>query len=484
MSASPGRKLKNPLYRILTYLLFSGFSRKYLLYLFEKIVDYSLQPGRKNAFSSSSRRIVHERKMMVLSIMHSINRAIEKGIIEPDTAHRILELWSNAITMPRERSQTVRQFYRLNGCNPPWFLVISPGHACNLKCEGCYASSAVDGAKLPWKVLHRIVTEARQLWDIKLIVFSGGEPFVYRSEGKGILDIVEQHPDMLFLVFTNGTLINSETASRIGRLGNITPAFSVEGMSSATDERRGDGTFNAVLRAMHHMRKAGTPFGISMTVNRENYRALQSDDFLDFFFNEQGAFYGFYFQYLPIGRNVSFNLMPTPQQRHAFWQELWNIIERKKLFLIDFWNHGPLANGCIAAGRDGGYLYIDWNGKVMPCVFTPYSVGNIHEIYQDNGTLNDVWRMPLLRSIRQWQVEHGYGNKVLTADGNWLRPCPYRDHHEQFVQWLRQYQPDPEDESARGILCDPEYHRTLFEYDQELAEVFDLPWKREYMEEK
>lgn len=484
MSKSPVGKYKNPLYGILAYLLFNGFTRTYLLSLVDKIVDYSLKPGRKNAFSSNSKRILHERKMMTLSVIQSIKKSIEKGNLAPNTARRVLELWSNAMTAPRGRSRIVKRFNSVNGCNPPWFLVISPGHACNLKCKDCYANSVSNGAKLEWTVLHRIIKEARQLWDIKLIVFSGGEPFVYRSEGKGILDIVEQFPDILFLAFTNGTLIDRETATRIGVLGNITPAFSVEGLCLATDERRGEGTFNSVLRAMDCMRKAGAPFGISLTVNRDNYHELLSDEFLDFFFDKQGSFYGFYFQYLPIGRNASFKLMPTPQERLAFWQEMWSVIERKKLFLIDFWNHGTLVNGCIAAGRDGGYLYIDWNGKVMPCVFAPYSVGNIHEMYRDNNTLNDLWKLPLLRSVRRWQVEHGYGNTTLTVDGNWLRPCPYRDHHEKFVQWLRQYQPEPEDESAGEILSDPEYHRKLIEYDQELAEILDAIWKREYLEEK
>jgi MoaA/NifB/PqqE/SkfB family radical SAM enzyme len=422
--------------------------------------------------------------MMALSIIESINRAIEKGNLTPNTAQRVLALWSNAVSIPRERSQIVKQFYKVNGCKPPWFLVISPGHACNLKCKDCYASSVSDGAKLPWTLLQRIVKEATQLWDIKLIVFSGGEPFAYRSEGKDILDIVEQFPDILFLAFTNGTLIDNKTASRMGRLGNITAAFSVEGMRSSTDERRGEGIFDSVLRAMDCMRKVGAPFGISLTVNRDNRHELLSDEFLDFFFYQQGAFYGFYFQYLPIGRNASFDLMPTPQQRLNFWQEIWKVIGRKKLFLIDFWNHGTLVNGCLAAGRDGGYLYIDWNGKVMPCVFTPYSVGNIHEIYRDNSTLNDLWKLPLLQSVRQWQVKHGYGSTDLTADGNWLRPCPYRDHHKQFVQWISQYQPEPEDESACEILSTPEYHSTLFEYDQELAELFDVPWEKEYLGEK
>ena len=87
-------------------------------------------------------------------------------------------------------------------------------------------------------------------------------------------------------------------------------------------------------------------------------------------------------------------------------------------------------------------------------------------------------------SVRRWQGEHGYGKATLTVDGNWLRPCPYRDHHEQFVHWLGQYQPEPEDESAQEILSDPEYHRALLEYDQNLADIFDLIWKKEYLGEK
>jgi MoaA/NifB/PqqE/SkfB family radical SAM enzyme len=200
-----------------------------------------------------------------------------------------MALWGQALAIRRENSPIVRRFHEEYGCNPPWFLVISPGHACNLKCRDCYASSAESGDKLSWDLLQQVVSDARRLWDIKLLAFSGGEPFAYRSQGKGILDLAQQHPDILFLTFTNGTLIDAETAARMAHLKNITPAISVEGLCNTTDARRGSGIFNHVLQSMRYLRDAGTPFGLSVTVNRGNHLEVLSDEFLDFFFRERGV---------------------------------------------------------------------------------------------------------------------------------------------------------------------------------------------------
>lgn len=474
-------KFGEKLYRLFVALFFNRIARRYLVKYFKKIISSQLSPQKSNVFSSQSPRILTERKLMAFSMLYSVKRAIENKSLKPDVAGAILKLWARALTVPRETSPAVKQFHQQYGCNPPWFLVISPGHACNLQCKDCYASSERDGNKLSWDMLQQLLHDAIKLWDIKLVVFSGGEPFAYRSQGKGILDIVEQHPECLFLVFTNGTLIDTDAASKIARLKNITPAISVEGLRGDTEERRGEGTFARVLQAMQLMRREGAPFGISVTVNRDNQQQVLSDEFLDLFFIQQGAFYAFYFQYMPIGRNASFDLMPSAAQRVEFWGKIWDIIEQRRLFLIDFWNHGPLAEGCIAAGRDGGYLYIDWNGKVMPCVFAPYSAGNIHKLYAQGGQLNTIWEAPFFTAIRKWQMEHGYGNKSPEAGGNWLRPCPYRDHHSQFLDWARLYNAEPEDAAAAQILADQAYHEKLIKYDEELAHLFDPIWQREYI---
>jgi MoaA/NifB/PqqE/SkfB family radical SAM enzyme len=328
------------------------------------------------------------------------------------------------------------------------------------------------------------MTEAQELWGVGLFVFSGGEPLLYRSQGKSLLDAVDKHNECLYLMFTNGTLIDQAAAKRLVHLGNLTPAISVEGMRSRTDARRGNGVFDRTLEAMACLREAGVPFGISVTVTRDNAEEILSDAFLDFFFQEQGAFYGFLFHHMPIGRcpREELDRVPTPEQRMRLWRRTWDVIESKRIFLFDFWNSGPLVQGCVSAGRERGYLYIDWGGKVMPCVFAPYAVADIHEVYAEGGTLEDVWEAPFLRSIRGWQREYGYGREEPSAEGNWLRPCPVRDHHALFRQWVERHQPQPEDEAARQVLKDQAYYDSMVAYGEELQVLSQKIWEEEYVQ--
>jgi MoaA/NifB/PqqE/SkfB family radical SAM enzyme len=330
------------------------------------------------------------------------------------------------------------------------------------------------------------MTEAQELWDVGLFVFSGGEPLLYRSQGWDLLDAVEKHSNCLYLMFTNGTLIDRALATRLARLGNLTPAISIEGMRRRTHARRGQGVFDRSLDAMATLREAGVPFGISVTVTRDNAEEILSDEFLDFFFEEQGAFYGFLFHHMPIGRRPGegLDLVPTPEQRVQLWRRTWDVIEARRIFLFDFWNAGPLVQGCVSAGRERGYLYVDWNGQVMPCVFAPYAVADLHQIYAQGGTLQDVWEAPFLRAIRHWQREYGYGQKRPSAARNWLRPCPIRDHYALFRQWVARHDPQPEDEAASRVLTDEIYYERMVAYGQKLAALTQRVWEEEYLCER
>lgn len=342
-------------------------------------------------------------------------------------------------------------------------MTISPGKACNLHCTGCYANAGENTIeKLSWDTFDSIITEAKTLWGVHFLVISGGEPMAYRSDGKGILDAAEKHPDVFFMMYTNGTLITDKVAERMAKLGNISPAFSLEGWRERTDERRGTGVFDKVVAAMDRLRQVGVPFGISLTATRHNAEEILSDEFMDFCFNEQGAIYGWLFHYMPIGRSFTLDLMPTPEQIKWMWQRAWDVIRERHIFLADFWNHGTVSDGCIAAGRTrgSGYFYIDWNGAISPCVFVPYSPVNVNDLYAKGKTLSDAWSEPFFSGIRNWQ-ENYWQDK-----GNWLAPCIIRDHHADLRHLIAQHEPDPTDESARAALLDPDYARGLAEYDE------------------
>jgi MoaA/NifB/PqqE/SkfB family radical SAM enzyme len=187
-------------------------------------------------------------------------------------------------------------------------------------------------------------------------VISGGEPTMWRSQGKGILDLARAHQDNYFLMYTNGTLINETFARELAEVGNITPAISVEGFEKETDARRGEGTHRKIREAFGNLKKAGVPFGISVTATRFNAEQLMSDAFIDTYFEEQGALYGWIFQYMPIGRKFTLDLMVTPEQRAWMYEREQRLIRERKIFMADFWNSGALSDGCISAGRGGGYV--------------------------------------------------------------------------------------------------------------------------------
>ena len=404
--------------------------------------------------------------------------------ISPAYIRKLADIMVNSIVIEGGEVSTQQAFKALHGRRPPGFLVVSPTKACNLKCKGCYASSSeASKERLSWDVFDRILTEARDIFGIRFIVISGGEPFAYKDHGKDLLDMVEKHDDIFFMAYTNSLLIDDEKAQRLAKLGNFSPAISVEGFREKTDERRGEGVFDGIMQSMARLRKYGVPFGISLTATKHNAEELFSDEFMDYLFFDQGAAYGWVFHYMPIGRSYTLDLMPTIQQRQWMWGRSWDLIKDKKLFLADFWNHGPLVDGCLAGGRSsgGGYLYINWDGKVTPCVFVPYSPVNINDTYKEGKTIADAWEESFFERIREWQADYLKGNG---HRGNLLSPCIIRDHHDVLRQIITETEPDPENEPAHDALLDKKYAAGMIEYGKAYQDLTDSTWVNHYLREK
>ena len=446
--------------------------------------------GYQNSVRTNPSRaaIEADRLAIGIAILHSIERALAEKRLGATTLRRMFNtLVYNVLIRQGERGAKER-FRAVYGCHPPDFLVISPGKACNLRCKGCYADSGPAPEKLDWATFERVMREAHDLWGARFFVFSGGEPLAYRDNGRGVLDMAEKYLDSFFLMYTNGTLITDEVARRLGALGNFTPAISVEGLEERTDERRGPGVFKRVIAAMERLRREGVLFGLSLTATRENAEELFADEVIDFYFEKMGALYAWIFHYMPIGRAFTLELMPTPEQRVWMWKRMWQLVRERHLVIADFWNSGTASSGCVSAGRPGGYLYIDWNGAVSPCVFVPYSPINIHDAYAQGKTLNDVWSEPFFARIRAWQQAYGFKEYGIERDlsdqkqpGNWLMPCPIRDHHAEFYRLLMECEPEPTDENAAAALMDPSYHEGLAKFDRELAALMDPIWESLYV---
>jgi hypothetical protein len=69
----------------------------------------------------------------------------------------------------------------------------------------------------------------------------------------------------------------------------------------------------------------------------------------------------------------------------------------------------------------------------------------------------------------------------LSAQGNWLQPCPFRDHHEQFQQWIERYELEPEDDSALAAVTDPQYREAMVSCALGNRQVTRTIWEQDYL---
>jgi MoaA/NifB/PqqE/SkfB family radical SAM enzyme len=346
-----------------------------------------------------------------------------------------------------------------DGFYPPGFFVISPSMKCNLNCYGCYAGYYNKDAELTFDEIDRVVTEAKEM-GIYFCVVSGGEPLFYPR----IFDLFRKHKDMVFLMFTNGSLIDAKMCQEFVKVGNVLPSISLEGFRDLTDKRRGQGHFSRIMNAMDLMKEAGLLFGFSVTLTRENSEFLSSDEFIDFMI-DKGCIYGWFFMYVPIGREPNYHLMPTPQQRGHQFERLTVLRDSKPILLADFWNDGPVVGGCIAAGRK--YFHINANGDVEPCVFTHFATHNIRK-----STLREALSAPLFKSI----------HKQLPVYENLLRPCTLIDKPDVSRRAVNECNAYFTHEGADIIFKD--LANEMDQYAREYATIADSLWKRYYNHEK
>lgn len=311
-----------------------------------------------------------------------------------------------------------------HGAGPSLF-VLNPTQQCNLSCYGCYDACGREGPSLSLEMMDYIVSEMKADFGIHFVVVSGGEPFM----SEDFLKLAGLHPDVVFMPYTNGTQIDRAVILELARLGNVSPAISLEGTEAFTDARRGKGHFQKMMEMIAALRKAGIIYGFSATCTRNNAKYLASKEFFQWCIN-QGYLYGWLFQYIPIGRHPNLDLMATPEQRFALGALVREMrAEHWPLFVADFWNDGLLAGGCIAAGRR--YFHIDASGFIKPCVFTPVRIQDtVHLIKAGEGIYwsiaEAVLRDPLMVAFRENQ-------KFLHKEGHYIyRPCSVIDHPQLF----------------------------------------------------
>lgn len=361
---------------------------------------------------------------LIINILTEIDPGILKAVFE--------NFFLNANLLGWKRQTELREKYH---CNIPWALLLDPTSACNLHCTGCWAAEYGNKLNLTFDEIDSIIMQGKEM-GIYMYIYTGGEPLVRK---KDLIALCRKHHDCQFLSFTNATLIDEEFAEQMLDIKNFIPAISVEGFEEATDGRRGNGTFQKVVKAMNLLKEKKLPFGISCCYTSQNLDSISSDEYFDQMI-KWGAKFVWYFHYMPIGNDAVPELLPTPEQREYMYHKIRQVRATKPIFAMDFQNDGEYVGGCIAGGRR--YLHINANGDCDPCVFIHYSDSNIRE-----KSLLEVLQSPMFMAYHDGQP----------FNENHLKPCPMLENPQllrQMVAKTGAHSTDLQSPESADHLCD------------------------------
>ena len=293
-----------------------------------------------------------------------------------------------------KKATKIRQKYSENNQNIPVFLIASITSSCNLHCTGCYsrANNACNDdvpqnqlSDDEWEV---VFNQAKDM-GISFIVLAGGEPMLR----KDVILKACNYPEILFPIFTNGTMLNEDYLKLLDDNRNLVPILSIEGDEKITDSRRGEGVYNQLVESMSVMRKNNIIFGASLTFTKGNLSSLLSDDFIDRL-HDFGCKVVFFIEYVPVNEQTR-NLAPSDEEREMLLDKLDNLRNNySDMLFMSFPGDEKESGGCLAAGR--GFFHINSQGGAEPCPASPYSDVNVKET-----SLIDALNSRLFKSLRE-----------------------------------------------------------------------------------
>jgi MoaA/NifB/PqqE/SkfB family radical SAM enzyme len=285
----------------------------------------------------------------------------------------------------------------------PPILIVSVTKSCNLSCAGCYSRempSRVAG-EMSKAELGRLFDQASAL-GVSVVMLAGGEPFLRPD----LVDLAARHQDMIFIVFTNGSMIDDALAERLAGLPNVIPALSIEGDEAETDARRGNGAYARVREAAARLRERGKLYGASITVTAENIDDVTSVGFAAPLVRD-GAGIFFFIEYVPVAAGTE-RLVLSRSDKAFLGIRVAELRDGLSGLFIAFPGDEEQFGGCLAAGR--GFLHVAWDGSLEACPFAPFSDANVR-----TSSLRDALSSDLMRKIRglHGQLVEGKGGCAL-----------------------------------------------------------------------
>jgi MoaA/NifB/PqqE/SkfB family radical SAM enzyme len=276
------------------------------------------------------------------------------------------------------------------GVHFPPFLFLSIINSCQLRCQGCWVDVGAPRQMIARDDLNRVIREAKQHGN-SFFGILGGEPLLHPD----LLDVLAEHPDCYFQIYTNGQLLTDEIAERLRRLGNATPLVSIEGGEAASDERRGSrDVLNRTLEGVKAAVRHRLVVGVATSVCQTNFD-LVDEAWLRRLI-EMGVHYAWFYCYRPIGARPCPELALTPEQLLHLRRFLVKVRAKLPIGIVDaYWDDRGQALCPMVTGVSH---HIGPSGAIEPCPIIQFAK---ESIYDSRPLYDVVTSSAFLRDFRE-----------------------------------------------------------------------------------
>lgn len=289
-------------------------------------------------------------------------------------------LWKFAYNFGLKGMWSVHQFKKRlkRGIHFPPFLFISIINSCQLRCQGCWVDVASPRQMIERDDLNRIIRDAKQHGN-SFFGILGGEPFMHPH----LLDVLAEHPDCYFQIFTNGQLITDEVAARLRQIGNATPLISIEGREIVSDERRGGrDVYDKTMQGLRNCIKHRLITGVASSICKTNID-LVSEAWLQELVN-LGVHYAWFHTYRVVGPNPTPSLALTPDEVLKLRRFIVTMRSKVPIGIVEpYWDDRGEALCPMATGVSH---HIGPSGAIEPCPIIQFA----RETIQDGPSLYQI----------------------------------------------------------------------------------------------
>ena len=235
---------------------------------------------------------------------------------------------------------------------------------------------------------------------------------------KDILEAVAEVKDMIFPIFTNGTLIGPSYVDFLKKHLNMIPVISIEGMEHSTDERRGKGMYRRAMQSVEMLHEEDLFFGTSITVTTENFDLVTSDEFVDQL-RDLGCKLIIYVEYVPTEAGTEHLAFGEADLAMMEAVQAHQREHYEDVIIISFPGDEQHMGGCLAAGR--GFFHIAPDGSAEPCPFSTFSDSNVISLGVKGALTSPLFRK--LRDVHLVGGEHSGG-------------CALYEHRNEVAQMI------------------------------------------------